>query len=125
MTASCRHKPILLFLLFFTIAVPQKPTGISSGGNPARAKQRHAVLCQGVSVRGAVRPGTRNEGVGGSQVSQGAAESTVRRPSTRTQEMESPSVGADYHCPRREKRRYLAGRVWDFGCYSATAHRNM
>jgi hypothetical protein len=51
----------------------EQRTGISSGGYPARAKQRHAILGQGASVCRAVRPGTRNEGTGGSLVAQGAA----------------------------------------------------
>ena len=97
MTASLHNKPNISFLLLFQLQLREQRTGISFGGYPSRAKQRHAVLCQGASVRGAVRPGTRNEGISYSLVSQGAAAST------RTQEMESPSIGAEYNCLRRAK----------------------
>lgn len=65
-----------------------------------REERQNAVLDKALGFRSTVRPGTRNGVLDGSLVSHKVPpEWTLRRLSTRTSEMESPSVGADCHAP--------------------------
>ena len=65
-----------------------------------REERQNAVLGKAPGFRSTVGAGTRNGVLDGSLVSHKVPpEWTLRRLSTRTSEMESPSVGADCHAP--------------------------
>ena len=104
MTASCRLEPNFLFLLFFTIAVPNSeqgfhPVDILRGQSSdmhiyAKARVLVAQLGRALGMRGLMALWLLKV----------PPESAMRRLSTRTPEPESPSVvGADYHGPLRAK----------------------